>query len=149
MRALFPIALNLLFSLCLLGIILIPISLDLPFKLLMYFYIIAIFVIILAFGLAYTIIDIRDILLDIDKNIKKYVNPSSNLSENVIADSKDGDPTQNLSDNTIADNVDNNNEKSESNSDENRLICPYCGADYSEYPKATACFNCHQYFTKS
>lgn len=139
MRTLFPIVVNLMFGLCLVGIIFIPLEFNLPTQMLITFYIVSILLLVLTFGITYTIIDIRNILLNIDENIKKIGHTSQNLQENI---------TEEVS-------KENNNEenglqiiKEEGNipKNEKRLICPYCGADYSEYPYAKACYNCHKFF---
>lgn len=139
MRNLFPIVLNITFALCIFGIIMIPIELNMPAEMSLKFYIISTLSIILVFGLTYTIIDIRNILLNIDKNIKKIGNSSQNLQENLTTGETNDVNSSGTSGQKVA--------KDESTSkNENRLICPFCGADYSEYPNATACFNCHKFF---
>lgn len=139
MRSLFPIVVNLVFSLCLVGIIFIPLELNLPTRMLITFYIVSILILVLTFGLTYTIIDIRNILLDIDKNIKMKGHTTQYLSEHII---EDGSKENNNPENSVQ----KINEEGNIPGNENKLICPFCGADYSEYPYATACFNCHKFF---
>ena len=139
MRNLFPVVLNITFALCIFGIIMIPIELNMPAEMTLKFYIISALSIILVFGLTYTIIDIRNILLNIDKNLKKIGTPSQNLQEELATGGTNEVSSSEATVQKVA--------KGESASEnENRLICPFCGADYSEYPNATACFNCHKFF---
>lgn len=146
MRTIFPIAVNLVFGLCILGIIIIPLELNLPTRMLITFYIVSILMLILIFGLTYTIIDMRNILLDIDKNIKNIRYTSHDLPENTTEASKSATEEQINDNNKEVNRVQEINEEGKSNANEKRLICPFCGADYSEYPYATACFNCHKFF---
>lgn len=139
MRTLFPIVVNLVFGLCLIGVIFLPLEFNLPTRMLMTFYIVSIIMLVLTFGITYTIIDIRNVLLNIDKKIRNMELSEQNLSENPTeVKSKELSKAQN--------NMQDANKYPKTNDTENRLICPYCGADYSEYPYAKACFNCHKFF---